>query len=179
MFKRIISVLLLMSTLTLGASTYDKIYDLSREKSALTREALKLLRTHHVDPNKDPAYKAAQKKALLASQNFLKVRGAQPELKALLDESQKAMSDYMKASRSKDKSASKAAMKRYQNALREVQKKGRNIPAVVKAQKEAQEANKKAQQLKLQLIAQFPEGKNYLKKIDALDAKIAALQKKL
>jgi len=176
MITKYILLFFLSASLSLQANQYQDIYKLSTEKRTLTTEAMKLLKEHHIDPNKDPSYKKASAEALKASQNYVKVKKEAPELKTLNAQSSKALKAYMAAKGKEDKAQ---AMRHYQDVLRKTQKKAATLPKVKKAQEEATKANKKASALELKLIAPLPGGKEYIEKIKILDKKIETIRKNL
>ena len=176
MITKYILLFFLSASLCLQANQYQDIYKLSTEKRTLTTEAMKLLKEHHIDPKKDPAYKKASAEAFKASQSYVKVKKEAPELKTLNAESSKALKAYMVAKGKEDKAQ---AMRHYQDALRKTQKKAATLPKVKKAQEEATKANKKASAIKLKLIEPLPGGKEYIEKIKILDKKIETIRKNL
>ena len=178
--KRLTWLLLaLLLTNPLMADTSDQIITLSKEKSKLTREGMKLLRKHKVDPHKNSHYEAAYKKALASSTAFIKLRNDHPKIKPLAEEGNKLLSKMTSKEVRKDKAARKVLLKEYAQKQREIQKIVAGIPNLVKAQKKASKENATVKKIKLSLISDLPEGEKYLKKIQALEKKIAKLQQSL
>lgn len=163
------------------ADVNQELYELAKEKGQLSREAVKLLKKHNIDPNDDAEYKAASAKAFELSQKMVKARKKNSTLKPFYKVSDEAQSKMMKAmmAKEKDKEAVKKARNEYMTARTQLEKAAAKIPELVKMASDARAANDVASDIKLNLISSSPEGKEYLKKIDVLNQKIEVLRGQL
>ena len=169
----------LLATLTLPAFSDIKaeIHQLSREKYKLTRQISKLFNEKKLDEN--PEYEATQKTAYEASRTYSKAQRSHLKLKELYTKSDAAQKKWIDARLAKDDAAVKTARSAYTQARMDIQKAARDIPELVELQNKAIEANKASQAKQKELLATTDEGKELIKKIDALDAKMAELRKKM
>jgi len=161
-----------------SASPKDEIWDLSKEKSKLTREVSSLFRKQKI---KDKDLDELGNKAFGAAMSFAKARKDHPDLKELNkknEETQNKMVRLMSAT-DKDDAAIKVARDEYVEAQKALVAKSGKIPEIVELQNKAMAANQAVKDKKNELLAATPEGKILFDKIKALDVKIEALRKQL
>lgn len=166
-----------MFAMPASADTHQEIRDLSREKMKITMQVGKLFRDKKLGG--DQAYEASKKTAFDASRAYVKAQKNHPKLKGLVAKSDAAQKKWIDARVAKDAEGAKAARKAYTDALIEIGKTARGIPELVELQQKAITASKASEEKKKELLATTPEGRELISKIDALDARIAALRKKL
>lgn len=175
------SLLILIVSLALtvhaSADLNDEISKLSSEKYQLTRQISEVFQANKLNDNSE--YKALGKEALQASLAYSKLCKQHPQLKELNAASDAAQQRYVDARMAKDKEASKEAKKEMMQAISAQQAAARKIPEITEAQNKAIAINKQREAMEKTLIATTPEGSELIKKIEALDTKIAELQKEI
>lgn len=158
------------------ADLYQDIRQLVREKRKLIMEVGRTFNKLGLD--QDEGYKKLEQEALDASRAYLKAVRTHPKLVEHNKKSDEAQENYIQAKMKKDDEAAKKYMREVTDTQMAKHKAAREIPELVELQKKGTAANNALTEKKIELLRGHEEGKELVGKIQAMEEKIAELQKK-
>lgn len=155
----------------------SEIQQLAREKQRLTMEQTKLF--HSQQLFNDKAFQELQMKLHQANKAYAEKRRNHPQLVELFKKSKVAQKAMIKAKANGDKAASNKATSDYTKARIEIEQKSATITELTEARKPVLEAGQALKAKQKELLLATSEGKEFNKKIEALENKMAELRQKM